>query len=300
MTGMESLEDIRTIGVIGAGQMGGGIAQVAAASGLSVVLVDSALDLADRGKARIAQLLARQVDRGKMPAEARLELLGRIRTAGALEQVSGCDFVVEAASERLDVKVAVLRGCDAVLAPGKCLASNTSSISLTKLAAATSRPDRVIGMHFMNPPPLMKLVEVVRAVQTSDATHALTLALAARMGKTTTTTTDAPAFLVNRILIPLLCEACFALQEGVGSVADIDTSAKLGLNHPMGPFELSDLIGLDTVFAIAEVMHREFGDDKYRAPTTLRNLVAAGWLGRKTGRGFYRYDEKGDRAGSAV
>ena len=155
-------------------------------------------------------------------------------------------------------------------------------------------------MHFMNPPPVMKLVEVVRALQTSDETHALTLALAAKMGKTATTTTDAPAFLVNRILIPLLCEACFALQEGVGTVVDIDTSAKLGLNHPMGPFELSDLIGLDTVLAIADVMQREVGDDKYRAPTTLRNLVAAGWLGRKSGRGFYAYDEKGNRGESAV
>jgi 3-hydroxybutyryl-CoA dehydrogenase len=297
---MASLDDIQTIGVIGAGQMGGGIAQVAAAAGLRVVLVDASLDLADKGKAKIASILAKQVDKGKMTADARGELLGRIRTADTPDEIAECDFVIEAAPERLDVKIAVLRRCDAALAPGKWLASNTSSLSLTKLAAATSRPDRVIGMHFMNPPPLMKLVEVVRAVQTSDETHALALALASKMGKTATTTTDSPAFLVNRILIPLLCEACFALQEGVGTVCDIDTSAKLGLNHPMGPFELSDHIGLDTVFAIAEVMQRELGDDKYRAPTTLRNLVAAGWLGRKSGRGFYLYDEKGDRAGSAV
>ena len=297
---MASVDEIQTVGVIGAGQMGGGIAQVAAMSGLRVVLVDASLELADKGKAKIASLLAKQVEKGRMAVAARDALLARIRTADMPDEVAECDFVIEAASEKLDLKMAVLRKCDAALAPGKWLASNTSSLSLTKLAAGTSRPDRVIGMHFMNPPPLMKLVEVVRAVQTSDETHALTLALAAKMGKTTTTTTDAPAFLVNRILIPLLCEACFALQEGVGTVADIDTSAKLGLNHPMGPFELSDLIGLDTVFAIAEVMQREFGDDKYRAPTTLRNLVAAGWLGRKSGRGFYIYDEKGDRAGSAV
>jgi 3-hydroxybutyryl-CoA dehydrogenase len=297
---MASIDEIRTIGVIGAGQMGGGIAQVAAGAGLEVVLVDASLDLAERGKSRIAAQLARLVERGKMPAEASNALVGRIRPVGQPEDVRGCDFVIEAATEAIDLKIALLRRCDAVLAPGKWLASNTSSISLTKLAAATSRPDRVVGMHFMNPPPLMKLVEVVRAVQTSDETHALTLALAAKMGKTTTTTKDAPGFLVNRILLPLLTEACFALQEGVGSVEDIDASAKLGLNHPMGPFELSDLIGLDTVLAIADVMHREFGDDKYRAPTLLRNLVAAGWLGRKTGRGFYRYDDKGARTGGAV
>jgi len=289
---MASLDDIQTMGILGAGQMGGGIAQVAATAGLRVLLIDASLDLADNGKRQIAGALAKQVDKGKMVPDARDEVLARIQTAGAPDRVAECDFVIEAATERLDLKIALLRKADAALAPGKWLASNTSSISLTKLAAATSRPDRVIGMHFMNPPPLMKLVEVVRAVQTSDETHALTLALAAKMGKTTTTTTDAPGFLVNRILLPLLCEACFALQEGVGTVADIDTSAKLGLNHPMGPFELSDLIGLDTVLAIADVLHREFGDDKYRAPTILRNLVAAGRLGRKSGRGFYTYEER--------
>ncbi len=297
---MAGVDEIKTVGVIGAGQMGGGIAQVAAAAGLSVVLVDASLDLAEKGKAKIASILGKLVEKGKMTADARGELLARIRPVAGPAEVGGCDFVIEAATESLELKVALLRRCDAALAPGKWLASNTSSISLTKLAAATSRPDRVVGMHFMNPPPLMKLVEVVRAVQTSDETHALTLALAAKMGKTTTTTTDAPGFLVNRILIPLLTEACFALQEGVGTVADIDTSAKLGLNHPMGPFELSDLIGLDTVLAIADVMQREFGDDKYRAPTLLRNLVAAGWLGRKTGRGFYVYDEKGNRTAAAM
>jgi 3-hydroxybutyryl-CoA dehydrogenase len=286
---------VSTVGVVGAGQMGGGIAQVAAASGLTVVLVDASLELAQRGKARIATVLGKQVDKGKMAAEARDELLAKIRCASGPEDFGGCDFVIEAATEAIELKIAILKRCDAALAPGKWLASNTSSISLTKLAAATSRPERVIGMHFMNPPPLMKLVEIVRAVQTSDETYELTRALAERMGKKTTTTHDAPGFLVNRILIPMLCEACFALQEGVGSAEDIDTGAKLGLNHPMGPLELSDLIGLDTVLAIADVLHREMGDDKYRAPTVLRNLVAAGWLGRKTGRGFYHYDEKGNR-----
>ncbi len=290
------LPQVNTFGVVGAGQMGTGIAQVAAAAGLEVILIDAALELAQRGKARIASALGKLVEKGKMSADARDALLGRIRCAAGAGDLAPCDFVVEAATETLDLKIALLRKCDEALAPGKWLASNTSSISLTRLAAATSRPDRVIGMHFMNPPPLMKLVEIVRAVQTSDETYVLTRALAERMGKKTTTTHDAPGFLVNRILIPMLCEACFALQEGVGSAEDIDTGAKLGLNHPMGPLELSDLIGLDTVLAIADVLHREIGDDKYRAPTILRNLVAAGWLGRKTGRGFYVYDDRGNRS----
>ena len=299
MAQVDDLE-VKTIGVLGAGQMGGGIAQVAAAAGFAVVLADATAELAHKGKARIAGILSKQVEKGKLAASGRDELLARIRTAGTPDDFRECDFVIEAATEAIDLKLALMRKCDSVLAPGKWLASNTSSISLTKLAAVTTRPDRVVGMHFMNPPPLMKLVEIVRAVQTSDETHALTKAIAEKMGKTTTTTTDAPGFLVNRILIPLLCEACFALQEGVGSAEDIDAGARLGLNHPMGPLELSDLIGLDTVLAIADVMQREFGDDKYRAPTLLRNLVAAGWLGRKTRRGFYVYDDKGNRTGRAT
>jgi 3-hydroxybutyryl-CoA dehydrogenase len=291
---MIHLDEIKTIGVLGAGQMGAGIAQVAAASGFDVVLVDASLDIAERAKSRIATVLAKQVEKQKMTAEARTTLLDRIAPTARPDDLGACDFVVEAATEDLTLKVALIRRCDAALAPGKWLASNTSSISLTTLAASTSRPDRVIGMHFMNPPPLMKLVEIVRAMQTSDATYDLTKALAEKMGKTTTTSRDAPGFLVNRILVPMLCEAAFALQEGVGSAEDIDRGAKLGLNHPMGPLELSDLIGLDTVLAIADVLRRETGDGKYRAPTLLRNLVAAGWLGRKTGRGFYSYDDKGN------
>jgi 3-hydroxybutyryl-CoA dehydrogenase len=297
---MAHLDEIKTIGVLGAGQMGGGIAQVAAAAGFDVVLVDASLDLADRGKKKIAAALARQVEKGKMTQQASTTLLARVEPSAGVDDFRSCDFVIEAATESYELKVSLLKKIDAALAPGKWLASNTSSISLTKLAAATSRPDRVIGMHFMNPPPVMKLVEVVRAVQTSNETYSLTVILAEKMGKTTTTSRDAPGFLVNRILIPMLCEACFALQEGVGAPEDIDTGAKLGLNHPMGPFELSDLIGLDTVLAIADVLHREIGDDKYRAPTLLRNLVAAGWLGRKSGKGFYIYDGKGNRMGNAV
>jgi 3-hydroxybutyryl-CoA dehydrogenase len=297
---MAHRQDIQTIGVLGAGQMGGGIAQVAASAGFGVVLVDASLDLADKGKQKIAAILGKQVEKGKMTADARASLVARIEPAAGPQAFEKCDFVIEAATENVELKLALFRACDAALRPGKWLASNTSSISLTKLAAATSRPDRVVGMHFMNPPPLMKLVEVVRAVQTSDETYALTVELAQAMGKTTTTSRDAPGFLVNRILVPMLCEACFALQESVGSAADIDTGAKLGLNHPMGPLELSDLIGLDTVLAIADVLHRETGDDKYRAPTLLRNLVAAGWLGRKTRRGFYAYDDQGNRTAPAV
>jgi 3-hydroxybutyryl-CoA dehydrogenase len=290
-------DEIKTIGILGAGQMGSGIAQVAAGCGFQVILVDASMTLAETGKNKIASTLQRLVDKGKMTADARTGLLENLRLAASPEAFAACDYVIEAATEAVQLKLELFRKCDAAMAPGKWLASNTSSISLTKLAGATSRPDRVIGMHFMNPPPLMKLVEIVRAVQTSDETVALTKALAERMGKTTTISRDAPGFLVNRILIPMLCEACFALQEGVGSAEDIDTGARLGLNHPMGPLELSDLIGLDTVLAIADVLHTAIGDDKYRAPTLLRNLVAAGWLGKKTGRGFYRYDEKGTRVG---
>jgi 3-hydroxybutyryl-CoA dehydrogenase len=290
---MTHLDEIQTIGVLGAGQMGGGIAQVAAACGINVVLVDATVDLAERGRGRIETILARLVDKGKLAASERDRILARIRCGSGPDAMAACDFVIEAATENVELKLALVRKCDAALAPGKWLASNTSSISLTRLAAATSRPERVIGMHFMNPAPVMSLVEIVRAEQTSDDTYALVLALAERMGKTTVTSRDAPGFLVNRILVPMLCEAGFALQEGVGTARDIDACAKLGLNHPMGPLELADLIGLDTVLAIADVLHRDFGDDKYRAPTLLRNLVSAGWLGRKSGRGFYEYDERG-------
>ncbi len=296
---MAHLDEVKTVGVLGAGQMGGGIAQVAASSGFRVVLVDASLDLAQRGKSAIAGRFDRQVAKGKATPEARASSLDQIAPAGSIEAFSRCDFVIEAATENVALKLTLFQRCDAVLAEGKWLASNTSSISLTKLAAATSRPDRVVGMHFMNPAPVMKLVEIVRAMQTSDETVALTRALAEAMGKTTTTSRDAPGFLVNRILVPMICEACFALQEGVGSAEDIDTGARLGLDHPMGPLELGDLIGLDTVLAIAEVLHRDIGDDKYRPPTLLRNLVAAGWLGRKTSRGFYVYDEQGQRTAKA-
>ena len=294
-----STNNISRMVVVGAGQMGRGIAQVAAAAGLAVVLSDTSAALAEKAKGSIAAILAKQVEKGKMDAAARDLLLGRIEPAEAGRGVSSCDLAVEAATEHFETKVAIFKSLDAALPPHAILASNTSSISITKLAARTSRPDRVVGMHFMNPVPLMKLVEIVKGVQTSAETYAATRALAEQMGKTVITSNDAPGFLVNRVLIPMLCEACFALQEGVGSAADLDTGCKLGLNHPMGPLELADLIGLDTVLAIADVLHTEIGDPKYRAPTNLRNLVAAGWLGKKTGRGFYAYDDKGQPIRSA-
>ena len=286
------MSDIGVFGVIGGGQMGRGIAQVAAQTGCRVLLLDVTQEQAQKGKDRIARDLGRLVEKGKLESAQRDEVLARIEPTADYGALAAADFVVEAATEALALKQKIFQEADRVMQPAAILASNTSSISLTKLAAATSRPDKVVGMHFMNPVPVMKLVEIVRALQTSDETYAVTRRLAEQMGKTLITTKDMPGFIVNRMLIPFLNEACFALQEGLGTVEDIDTGAKLGLNHPMGPFELADLIGLDTVLYIAEVLHREFGDDKYRPPAILRNMVAAGWLGRKTGRGFYEYEKR--------
>ncbi len=277
--------------------MGRGIAQVAAAAGYEVVLCDVSTVVVESAKSHIGAALAKLVDKGKMQAEERQALLDRIHPEGNFDALSTADIAVEAATENLDLKLRIFHDVDRALPKDAILASNTSSISITRLASATSRPDRVIGMHFMNPVPLMKLVEIVRGIQTSDVTYDLVRDLALKMGKTVITSKDAPGFLVNRILIPLLNEACFALEQGVGGPEDIDTGARLGLNHPMGPLELADLIGLDTVLAIAEVLHREFGDSKYRPATVLRNLVAAGWYGKKTGRGFYVYDDRGQKVG---
>jgi 3-hydroxybutyryl-CoA dehydrogenase len=279
------------IGVVGAGQMGRGIAQTAAQSGFEVFLADSVRDNVREALLAIEKDLDHRVQRGRLDAAGKRDLLSRIHGANGLAELSHCDIVVEAVTEQLKVKLEVFQTLDALLGPAAILASNTSSVSLTKLAGATQRPDRIIGMHFMNPVPVMKLVEIVRALQTSDATYDATRNLAERMGKSIITTKDMPGFVVNRMLIPFINEACFALQDGVGSVEDIDRGARLGLNHPMGPLELADLIGLDTCLFIAEVLQREFGDDKYRPPALLRNYVAAGWLGRKTNRGFYTYTE---------
>ena len=286
---LNKMVKLKKIGVVGAGQMGGGIAQVAAQGGLHVVLADVDLAAAQTGKAKIAKGLARLVEKGKIDAARQDEILARIDVAGDLAAFGDVQLAVEAASENVELKLELFRKLDKHCPAGAILASNTSSISITKIAAVTQRPELVVGMHFMNPVPVMKLVEVIRGLATSDETYETTVALAQALQKTVITSRDAPGFLVNRILIPLINEACFALQEGVGSAEDIDTGARLGLNHPMGPLALADLIGLDTCLAIAEVLHRDLGDDKYRPATVLRNHVAAGWLGRKVGRGFYDY-----------
>jgi 3-hydroxybutyryl-CoA dehydrogenase len=281
---------IERLAVVGAGQMGSGIAQVAAQAGLTVQVADASADLARRSVEKLGVTLAKLVEKGKLPAAEREAVLGRIRPAASLEECAGADLAIEAVVESEGVKKEIFRRLDAVLAPHAILASNTSSISITALAAATRRPGQFVGMHFMNPPPVMQLIEIIRGLQTTDETYQAAIALAKRFGKTTVTSRDSPGFIVNRILIPLLNEACFALQEGLASAEDIDTAVKLGLNHPMGPLTLADFVGLDTCLYIAEVLHRELGDDKYRPAPLLRTYVAAGWYGRKSGRGFYRYD----------
>jgi 3-hydroxybutyryl-CoA dehydrogenase len=281
---------IERMAVVGAGQMGSGIAQVAAQAGIEVVLADATPDLARRAVERLGVTLGKLVEKGKMAADERSKVLGRIRAAERLEDCARADLAIEAIVEAEAPKREVFRKLDGLLAPTAILASNTSSISITALAAGTGRAARFVGMHFMNPPPVMQLIEIIRGLQTSDETYQAVVALAKRFGKTTVTSKDSPGFIVNRILIPLLNEACFALQEGLASPEDIDTAVKLGLNHPMGPLTLADFVGLDTCLAIAEVLHRELGDDKYRPAPLLRNYVAAGWNGRKAGRGFYRYE----------
>jgi 3-hydroxybutyryl-CoA dehydrogenase len=247
------------------------------------------------GIGKLKKTLDRLVERGKLEAGARDQTMARLRAVQEHRDLADCDVVIEAAPEKEDLKVAIFKSLGAVCRDDAILASNTSSISITKLGTASARPDRVIGMHFMNPVPLMKLVEIVRGLPTSDATAETVTELAKRLGKTVVGARDIPGFIVNRMLIPLLNEACYGLYEGLGTAADIDTGVKLGLNHPMGPLELADLIGLDTCLAIAEVLHRELGDDKYRPCPLLRQYVAAGWLGRKTMRGFYEYDAQGGK-----
>jgi 3-hydroxybutyryl-CoA dehydrogenase len=281
---------IERIAVVGAGQMGSGIAQVAAQSGLSVTLIDGVPGLAAKAHAKLAGGLQKLVEKGKITAEVRQGILDRIKPADAVEAAAGADLAIEAIVEKVEPKIELFRKLDALLAPHAILASNTSSISITQLAAATKRPTRFIGMHFMNPPPVMQLIEIIRGLQTSDETWETVVELATKtFGKTTVTSKDVPGFIVNRVLIPLINEACFALQEGLATPEDIDTGVKLGLNHPMGPLTLADFIGLDTCLFIADVLHRELGEDKYRPAALLRQYVAAGWLGRKSGRGFHKY-----------
>ena len=281
--------EITSLGVIGAGQMGSGIAQVAAAGGLQVILHDITLEYAARGRESIAKNLRRQLEKGKVTSVQMDEILARITPSSELAAMATVDFVVEAASEREEIKFELFRNLDTICPAHAILATNTSSIPIGRIGAHTTRPDKVIGMHFMNPVPVMQLVEVIRGLATSDQTHETTVALAEKLGKTPAESADFPGFIANRILLPMINEAIFCLYQGVGNRESIDTVMKLGMNHPMGPLTLADLIGLDTCLAILETLHRGLGDPKYRPCPLLRQYVEAGFLGRKSGRGFYDY-----------
>ena len=279
----------KLIGVVGAGTMGNGIAQVAARAGFEVRMRDVSDDFLKRGLATVDRSLQRDVDKARLSSEDKQQIITRIHATTALDDLRDCDFVIEAITEDLEAKSEVFRRLDALLRPEAILASNTSSISITRLAAATSRPDRFIGMHFMNPVPVMKLVEIIRGLATSDATYDATRELAEAMGKTAVEVNDAPGFVSNRVLMPMINEAIFALYEGVGTAEAIDEVMKLGMNHPMGPLALADFIGLDVCLAIMNVLYDGFNDSKYRPCPLLKKYVDAGWLGRKAGRGFYEY-----------
>jgi len=283
------MADIKTVGVIGAGQMGSGIAHVCALAGYDVFLHDLGQDRIDAGIATIEHNLARQVGRGLIDDATMKATLGRIRPAADLALIGQTDLAIEAATEDEEIKKAIFRSLQPHLKAETLLASNTSSISITRLASTTDRPERFIGLHFMNPVPLMKLVEVIRGIATDGATYEQAVTFARSLGKTTTNAEDFPAFIVNRVLVPMINEAIYTLYEGVGTVESIDTAMKLGANHPMGPLELGDFIGLDTVLSIMNVLHEGLADSKYRPCPLLVKYVEAGWLGRKTERGFYDY-----------
>ncbi|ALL12365.1 3-hydroxybutyryl-CoA dehydrogenase [Caulobacter henricii] len=283
------MSEIKTVGVIGAGQMGSGIAHVCALAGYDVVLHDISRDRIDAGLVLIEKNMARQVSRGIIDDAAMAGALSRIRAAEGLEAVGQADLAIEAATENEETKKAIFRSLQPYLKSDTLLASNTSSISITRLASATDRPERFIGLHFMNPVPLMKLVEIIRGIATDVPTYEKAVSFAQSLGKITSNAEDFPAFIVNRVLVPMINEAIYTLYEGVGTVDAIDTAMKLGANHPMGPLELGDFIGLDTVLSIMNVLHEGLADSKYRPCPLLVKYVEAGWLGKKAGRGFYDY-----------
>ncbi|MGZ3724435.1 MAG: 3-hydroxybutyryl-CoA dehydrogenase [Pseudobdellovibrio sp.] len=284
------LNSIRVIGIVGAGQMGNGIAQVAAASNFEVVLFDIAQSSLDKGLATISSSCDRLIKKATMTEEQKKSLLGKIRATTQLKDLADCDFVVEAATENVELKLNIFRQLDEIVKKEAIITSNTSSISITKIAAVTRRPEQIAGMHFMNPVPLMQLVEGIKGLQTSDATFATTKQLAEKMGKVfVESVKDMPGFIVNRVLMPMINEAVYTLHEGIASVESIDQAMKLGTNQPMGPLTLADFIGLDTCLAIMNVLHDGLGDSKYRPCPLLVKYVEAGWLGRKSGRGFYNY-----------
>jgi len=284
------MENLTRVGIVGAGQMGSGIAQVCAAAGLDVSLVDVSDAALERGMSAIAAGLERQVKKGTLSADAKATLLSRIRTGTGHDALAGADIVIEAATENLELKLRILKGLSETVAPHAVIASNTSSISITQLAPVVTAPQRFIGIHFFNPVPLMGLVEVIRGLQTSDETAARAQAFAKAIGKTPVLVRNSPGFVVNRILVPMINEAVFVLQEGLATAEDIDNGMKLGCNHPIGPLALADLIGLDTVLAIMQVFSEGFGDPKYRPAPLLKEMVSAGHLGRKSKRGFYHYE----------
>jgi len=281
---------LQNIGVIGAGTMGNGIAQVCAIAGLSVTMIDISEAAVERGIKALSGSLDRLVKKGTLSVEQRAAALARVHGSTEYAALAQADMVIEAATENLDLKLRILKQIEAIVTPTAVIATNTSSISITQLAAVVTHPERVIGTHFFNPVPVMSLLELIRGMQTSDDTHAKALAFATAIGKTPITVKNNPGFVVNRILVPMLNEAIFVLQEGVASAEDIDIGMKLGCNHPIGPLALSDMIGLDTLLAVMQVFYDNFNDSKYRPAPLLREMVAAGRLGRKTGHGFYRYE----------